>query len=225
MKRTALALILIEMLLFLAISGMFILMTAANPVAYYEIPTEPDTNPPAVTINSPMENQTVDSQNITLSFTITKPETWIKLSTGEFANGSELYYVLGNITSFYYVMDGVESQSISVKDISTIQSADPQRTLSFSINLTLTEGLHSLYVCVKGETIYRNNSGKITDPLLSNMVHGVSETINFTFAKPPEPESFPTVLVIASIAGIAVGAVGLLVYFRKRRIKSGIRNE
>jgi hypothetical protein len=194
-------------------------MTAANPVAYYEIPTEPDTNPPAVTINSPMENQTVDSQNITLSFTITKPETWIKLSTGEFANGSELYYVLGNITSFYYVMDGVESQSISVKDISTIYLADPQRTLSFSINLTLTEGYHTLYVCVKGETKYRNASGYITTfTLLSNMVNGVSEAINFTFAKPPEPKSFPTTLIIAACgASIAIIGAGLLFYFRKRK--------
>jgi hypothetical protein len=221
MKRKALALILIGMLLFLAISGMFILMTTANFIAYYQIPSKPDTNPPAVTVNSPMENQTVDSQNITLSFTVTKPETWIKWSTGYFVNGSENYIVLGNITSFYYVMDGVESQSIPVKDISTIYLADPQRTLSFSINLTLTEGHHSLYVCVDGETIYRKAYGEITDPLLSNMVHGVSETINFTFAKPPEPESFPTALVIAaSGASIAIIGVGLLLYFRKRKRRS-----
>jgi hypothetical protein len=43
---------------------------------------------------------------------------------------------------------------------------------------------------------------------------GTSETNSFTVAKEPEP--FPTTLIIASIASVAVIGVGLLFYFRKR---------
>ena len=32
-----------------------------------------------------------------------------------------------------------------------------------------------------------------------------------------EPESFPTTLVVASIASVAVASAGLLLYFRKRK--------
>jgi parallel beta-helix repeat protein len=38
---------------------------------------------------------------------------------------------------------------------------------------------------------------------------------------PSEPEPFPTTLVIASIITVAVVGIGLLVYFKKRRAKSG----
>lgn len=108
MKRKAFPLILTMALLSLAVIGIHLTaMTAANPVMHYEIPTKPDTNAPSVTVNSPLQNQTFDSQNITLSFTVIKPETWIRLTK----YSDTVYLVLGNVTSFYNVVDGVKSQS------------------------------------------------------------------------------------------------------------------
>jgi hypothetical protein len=44
---------------------------------------------------------------------------------------------------------------------------------------------------------------------------GASETVFITITEPPE--SFPTTLVIAPVASVAVVGVGLTVYFRKRK--------
>jgi hypothetical protein len=48
---------------------------------------------------------------------------------------------------------------------------------------------------------------------------GASETIYFRV------ESFLTTLVLASVVTVAVIGVGLLVYFKKRKMKSGIKHE
>jgi hypothetical protein len=200
------------MLTFL-IAMQLVFIADANPVIYYEIPTEPDANPPLVTVNSPTQNQTYASQNITLSFTITKPETYIILTK----YSDTVHIFLGNITSFYYVVDGVESQSVLIQDISSVYSENPQRTFEFSLNFRLPEGHHSLLVAVEGDTIYRQGGreSRVTDPPLSRRVQGVSEVINFTIAKPPEP--FPTTLVVAPIASFVVIGAGLLLYFKKRK--------
>jgi hypothetical protein len=82
-------------------------------------------------------------------------------------------------------------------------SLDGQDNVTITGNTTLTglsEGAHN--ITFYAADIYGNT--------------GASETIHFAI------EPFPTDLVIASVAGIAVGAVGLLFYFRKRKMKSGI---
>jgi hypothetical protein len=214
MKRTALA-SLISVVLLLTITGMQLAPIAtANFMWYYELPTKPDMNPPIVTLYSPTQNLTFNSQNIILNFTVTKPETWIRRSEGKYLNGSNIYYVLGNITSVHYEVDGVESKSIPVQDISTVYLANPQQTLDFSINLTLPEGQHTLHVGVEGETYYRQSS-KIEN-LASNTVQGASETISFSIAKEQMPEFFPTTWAVAGVASVAVICLGLWVYFRKR---------
>jgi hypothetical protein len=95
-------------------------------------------------------------------------------------------------------------------------------TLDFTINEPISAATYSLdgkeNVTIAGITTLTS---------LSNGVHnvtvyawdvagnaGASETIYFNVEV---PEPFPTALVIASIAGVAVGAVGLIVYFRKRK--------
>jgi hypothetical protein len=42
-----------------------------------------------------------------------------------------------------------------------------------------------------------------------------------TISPESEPEPFPTTLVVASVITVAVVGIGLLVYFKKRRVKSG----
>jgi hypothetical protein len=216
LMKTILSALMSLLFSFLVVATLFFSMVSANFLWFYELPIEPDKSPPLITVNSPRENQTFGSQNFSLSLIFTKTQTWISPSLGRFVNGSQIYDVLGNLTAFYYTVDGVESQHIPIQDISTIYLADPQQNLSFCVNLTLPEGHHSLYVGVEGETLYRQ--GGVMDPLLSNRVQGVSEVINFTIAKPPEP--FPTTLAITTAAVSATFAcTGLLLYFKKHKRK------
>jgi len=80
---------------------------------------------------------------------------------------------------------------------------DGQENIITNGNTTLTglsNGLHTV-------TVYAwDMAGNI----------GTSETVIFTIAK-PEPEPFPTTMVIAPIASVAFVGVGLMVYFKKRK--------
>jgi N-acetylneuraminic acid mutarotase len=81
-------------------------------------------------------------------------------------------------------------------------SLDGQENVTVSGNTTLsglTNGLHNI-------TVYAKDT-------FGN--EGASETISFTVEEP-----FPTTLVVASIATVATIAVGLLVYFKKRKRRS-----
>ena len=81
---------------------------------------------------------------------------------------------------------------------------DNQANATITGNLTLTgltDGSHSIL-------IYANDTA-------GNM--GASETIFFNIMQ--DSTSFPTVLVAASVASVAVVGVGLLIYFKKRSIK------
>jgi hypothetical protein len=73
-------------------------------------------------------------------------------------------------------------------------------TLTGNTTLTLKAGSHSL-------VLYASD-------MAGNMI--ASETIHFTITEP-----FPTTLVVASVLVVAVVAIGLLVYFKKRhRLKT-----
>jgi hypothetical protein len=81
---------------------------------------------------------------------------------------------------------------------------DQQANATITGNVTLTglaEGSHSIIV-------YANDTA-------GNM--GTSEKIFFTIIQETQSEPFPTILVIAPIASVAVVGVGLLVYFKKRK--------
>jgi hypothetical protein len=83
-------------------------------------------------------------------------------------------------------------------------SLDGQETVTVTGNTTLnalSNGLHNITVCAKDE--FENT--------------GASETISFSVDVPEPPEYFPTILVIAPFASVAVVGVGLLVYFKKRK--------
>jgi hypothetical protein len=81
-------------------------------------------------------------------------------------------------------------------------SLDGKENITVTGNSTitsLTNGFHSI-------TVYANDSsGKM----------GTSQTINFTIAK-PESESFP-IVATAAVLVTSVLAVGLVIYFRKRK--------
>jgi parallel beta-helix repeat protein len=85
-------------------------------------------------------------------------------------------------------------------------SFDGAENITITGNTTLTglaNGDHNLTIYAKDE------AGNL----------GVSETINFTVAKQPEPEPFPTATV-AAVSGASAAVVvsaGLVVYFKKRK--------
>jgi N-acetylneuraminic acid mutarotase len=98
-----------------------------------------------------------------------------------------------------------------------------------ALNFTADEPVFSVHYELDGETF--EISGNTTLVGLAIGVHnvtvsafdaagnmGASETVSFSVAEEPEPEPFPTVLVAtASGASVAIIAVGLLVYFRRRK--------
>jgi len=87
-------------------------------------------------------------------------------------------------------------------------SLDSQENVTIAGNTTiggLSNGLHNV-------TVYVNDTYGNT---------GKSETINFTIAEPLKTESFPTAIIAAVSAAVAVVVVaGLSVYFKKRKISN-----
>ena len=81
---------------------------------------------------------------------------------------------------------------------------DGKENITISGNTTLTglsNGEHNITVYARDET---GNTG-------------ASETIIFNVAKPEPPEPFPTTMLIAPSASVAIVGAGLLVYFKKRK--------
>ncbi len=160
MKKIALTAIIIFELLCSLVAGMQVVEVAkANPVALSWLPTSPDTSQPGLIIQSPLQNQTFTSDEVILNFTVAKPETWF--GSQFFANpgfGSDLsmYYCNGKIFAVKYSVDGIESQNISVTDANVLAPyySPLNRTLDFSINLTLPEGKHVLTVSAMAESYY-----------------------------------------------------------------------
>ena len=217
MKRTALTLTLISALVFsAAVVTMPVNLATANPAPLFPFPWgEPVMTPPTIVVYSPVQNQTFSSTDVWLNFSMIKPETWFPSEDWRSKGYSE--GVFGNVTSVYYVVDGGERQNITVHDTDTLFTANAVRTLNFSTNLALTGGVHNVTVSLEADSYYVAGQGF---SLSSVVVHGNSETVNFTIAKEtipqPEPAPFPTSLVItASGASLAVAGVGLLVYFKK----------
>lgn len=131
-----------------------------------------------------------------------------------FYNGSsDIVYFTVDGTSPVIVIMPVANKTYSVTDIplnftlnepasQITYSLDGQANVTITGNATLTGlsgGGHNV-------TVYATD-------IVGNT--GVSETVYFSVEEPPKP--FPTTMVIAPAALVAVLGVGLLAYFRKRR--------
>ena len=128
-----------------------------NQLIYWDSYSPP---PPEISILSP-ENKTYAISNVSLTFTLNKPVTWMGYSL----DAEEQVPVTENITLY-----------------------------------NLSNGPHNITVYAKDK--------------FESM--GISETIHFNIAEPPEP--FQTALIVAvSVASAAVVAAGLVVCFRKRK--------
>jgi hypothetical protein len=179
LKKTELGLSLILILtLLLSYAVVFVDLATANPAPLFPFPQDPVTTPPSIFVYSPVQNETYNSTQVTLNFTVIKPDSWF--SNGNFFGD----YVFGNITSVYYSVDGSERQNIPMHDVdSLINPNPPAQTLSFSTTLNLTAGMHSIKVGVEADSYYFAQ----TLNLGSVVVEGNSAPVNFAVTLPPEP--------------------------------------
>lgn len=204
MKKTTFALTFI--LAVLAILGVqFVKSVAANGWILHRT----SDGPPAITIEAPHDNETVPFNNVVFSFTLTRPSyNWT-------LEGTSNIVVYVNVT-----LDGTVYRRVDVNSELSVP-------FTYSLNLTgLKGGAHSvgLNVFCKGSSI-TEWSWSIIPP--ESVYYNVSSGIvNFTVDSPepsatPEPTSqpatFPATLIFISSAGIAIVAIGLLVYFKKRK--------
>lgn len=205
--------VLISVLLISAVAGaMSINLATANPGPLLFFPTEPIATPPTIVVHSPVQNQTYNSTDVWLNFTIIKPETWFAFNVGSFENGTLVSNTFGNITSVYYRVDGGECQNITVHDNAYLLNVgSPTRTLNFSTKLSLTAGTHTVKVSLEADSYYVV-SYYGSEPFSSVEVYGDSEPVNFSVLQ----ESFPAAPIVA-LAAVALASTGFLVYFRKRK--------
>ncbi|MGD0645402.1 MAG: hypothetical protein ABSA75_10905 [Candidatus Bathyarchaeia archaeon] len=155
-------------------------MATANPTPLSFFLAEPITTPPTIVVYSPVQNESYDSPNVLLNFSVIKPDAWFPV--GE-ANSTGA--VFGNVTSVYYAVDGGERQNITVHDVNSLlfNSFVPQ-TLSFSTTLNLTAGAHNVQISVEADSYYVENI--LSYQVNSVVVFGSSEPVSFTVAL-PEP--------------------------------------
>ena len=220
MKKTTFMLALIMVLLSSAMGvASLVDFTKANPLYLSWYPSEPITTPPIITLQSPSQNQNYNSTNIWLNFTVSKPETWFSQTELSESYMPGTYMAVGRLISYHYILDGNESQNISVEDkFHRIDPPDkPEETLSFSINLNLTEGAHNITVIVESESTYVIEEYRFSDSPKTTPILESSETAFFNIVE-PNAESFPTTFALAvSGLSLAVVSVGLLLYFKKRK--------
>ena len=154
--------------------------------------------PPQITILSPSSNETYNSSSVSLN---------IKIVT---IGGYPWYH---NVTSLNYSLDGQQDVPISFAT---------DKAFIFLGNGTLSifsNGLHS--VSVHGESIYSSAMG--------DKISHFNATASFTVDTPdtafpsltpdtvPYQGPLPTTLAIATAVIIAIGAIGLFVYFKKHK--------
>jgi hypothetical protein len=231
MKRTALALTLVLVLFVPLVVGVeFVRVVEANPFfIFHQIDPVPGAIPPNITISSPQNNTVYSSDMITVSFNVTRPE----LGTCDSA-----------IIGIDYALDGetVEAFSIWRGGSASNSWAIPEFTTTFS-SPSLPTGNHKLTVTAEGvvyaggmDIFFINSSSTTcftvvtqpTPPATPTPSPESTPTPTLTNPSPsiePTPNSnsepFPTVL-IATVSGmsVAVVGVGLLVYFKKKRVIS-----
>jgi hypothetical protein len=128
------------------------------------------------------------------------------------------FYITGS-ESVVFTVD-TTSPTVSVLSVKN----ETYRTSEIPLNFTDNESVSKINYCMDGQDSVAV-AGNITLTGLSNGEHsltvyatdeagnaGASKTITFSVDMP-----FPTTLAAASVSGVFVVAVGLLVYFKKRR--------
>lgn len=210
------------------IALMFVDSAIANPILYGELPAQPDTNPPIITIHTPISNKTHYSQNLILNFTVSKPNTWFKLAPAYDSAGNQATLVSGNITKICFEIDGAKN-SLPIHDMTFLAEVNPKRTLNFSTNLSMPTGRHEIMINVvwdsfsaglvkyyypSGEPYY--GAPKKTSNASSEVIVFIEkETVTEVLEATPTAQATP--LVIVPTVAITVAFTTTLYYFKRRK--------
>jgi hypothetical protein len=190
----------------------------ANPYKWVgDVPPDANTKPPAITIFYPENNTVYPSNNLTISFNV-------RLLPSPTASQPQIYTIYYKTS---WQNDSVIIYQWSNHDVDNLYDNDPKLTeFSHKLNLTsIPEGNHNITIQATEYGIYfyaRSDYGPFGYNTFSiTGSSSISFTIDTTPPKMAKPEPFPTTMVIAPIASVAIISSGLLVYFRKRRKESG----
>lgn len=220
MKKKVVLMELIAVLLCSFVAGALLVNTAtANPAPLFSFPTEPVMNSPTIIVTSPVQNQTYTSNEVQLTLTIIKPETWFAFDVFHHEDHTPGTQTFVNITSIYYVLDYGERQNITVHDIASLFDTPPTLTLNLSTILPLTVGAHSIKIGLEADSYYVvRYTYNLSNALSSVKLHSESDPVNFRVATELELQldSVPLLPISASAVTVAVG-LSLLVYFKKRK--------
>jgi hypothetical protein len=223
---------------FSVVAGVLVVkVSKANPwIIFTPVTPIPGTIPPIITLFSPQNNTAYPSNNVYLSFDVSKPQPPMPLEAGI----SYVRYTLDDNTTGLYFCDHYSSGS---------PPGIPE--FSYSQNLTIPDGKHTLVIEACGVVLPGDmtifgmviNSTVLfsvgppqsePEPLPSSSPSpspfpspSSSLSSNSSLSASPqetenqlEPQLFPVVLVVASVASVAVVGAGLLVYFKKRNSPS-----
>ena len=135
----------------------------ANPVRLGWVPTAPDTDLPQITVESPSQNKTYISNEISLNFTVNFPESWFN-NAPRALNPPDGHYCNGKILSAQIRVDDDLIHSISVNNDSYLPYSSTlplSKSQALTANLSVPEGGHVLVIHVLAESYY-SPSGNLT---------------------------------------------------------------
>jgi hypothetical protein len=121
-----------------------------------------------------------------------------------------------------------QNQTYTTTEVPLIWTCDEQKIVAdYTLDLLSHIPLYAYFTLSENASLPGNTT--LTD--LSNGTHTLtvyvitergtaSQTVHFTVSPETQPEPFPTTLVIATVALVAVIGIGLIVYFKKRKKES-----
>jgi hypothetical protein len=218
MPNTALARIIIGLILTLALGMQVVELAMANPIPWS---ATPNLEEPILAVQTPQNGSTNDGTNLFLNFTVTLPNSWEVVDF--------ITYYLGRIASVEVYLDG----NYYGKAHGTGSNSP-----NYSVELNQTQpGQHSLNVTVQFHTYYRgpafDNTHIVSDIYSSSgpvyqYPRAVSDVVYFTVEQPaqsssPKPidsnyslsQTFYAAIVMAAVIVVALTS---LVYVRKRKL-------
>jgi hypothetical protein len=190
MKRTTLAVALILSLLFSLVAGLVVVKEAkANSfIIFKSVAPIPGTIPPIITISSPKNNTVYPSNTVYISFNISKPEPPTPLESG--------------ITTVRYKLDAKDTGLYFCNHYnSNYPPGLPNFT--YSKNLTLPEGNHTLLVNTGGVVI-PGNMTIFSVGSSSTVFFTVDTTINLEQNIPEFPSWTPMLIMLVTVVVVAV---------------------
>lgn len=207
MKRKSSSLVIIIAFLVSIILGICASLVMANPGLWLlGFPREPIKTPPEIVFQSPLNNQTYDSNFMWLNFTIVKPESWFFVADDRYIQPNNYIYV--NITAISYSVDDIIIENISIVDVTDLLVEKlPSRLLNFSSNISLPEGEHTLIIDLQCKSYYWGSHHNLPANINLNFS---SEPVNFTTTE-TIPE-FPSWMILPIFLIVTI----VVLLFRKK---------